>query len=108
MHIKHITLMAGPAGTFQAGTERDVADSEGRALVDGGYAIEIKLRRPELAVKTVPENATTAEQDAAQHLASHRLATKHARKGKRSSESPDVAHVETPTETVQTSAPTAE
>jgi len=74
MRIKHLTLSAGPEGTFPAGTERDVADAEGRALVAGGYAIKISPRRPEFAAKPPPEKSTTAEQDAAQHLAKHRTA----------------------------------
>lgn len=66
MHIKHITLMSGPAGTFEIGHERDVSDKEGAALVAGGYAIEISRRQPETATAPVGE---TAEQTAAQHLA---------------------------------------
>lgn len=68
MHIKHLTLMSGPAGCFPVGTERDVTDAEGRALVDGGYAIELKRRAPETATARPGETTTAAEQEAAKHL----------------------------------------
>lgn len=82
MHIKHITLMAGPGGTYPAGTEREVAETEGRALVAGGYAIEIHPRRPEHADRRAPETATAAEQTAAQHLDALKIAGKRASKPK--------------------------
>lgn len=69
MRIKHLTLMSGPAGCFQVGHERDVSDKEGRALVAGGYAIEIKSRVAETATARLGETAETAEQEAAKHLA---------------------------------------
>lgn len=67
MRIKHTTLMAGPAGCFPPGTERDVPDADGRALVAGNYATEIKRRLPEAAVGRPRE--TAAEQTAAASLA---------------------------------------
>lgn len=69
MRIKHITLMAGPEGTFQPNTEREVDDALAASLIAGGYAIEVKRRAPEGAVARPRETATTAEQTAAAHLA---------------------------------------
>ncbi|MBS1198153.1 MAG: hypothetical protein H6R18_1938 [Proteobacteria bacterium] len=66
MHIKHVTLYAGPEGSFQPGTEREVADQIGRALVAGNFAVELK--RPETAALRAPETAVSAEQTAAAAL----------------------------------------
>lgn len=58
MRIKHITLMAGPSGTFTAGTVRDIDDVSGRQLVAGGYAVEIEASpAPETADRRAPETA---------------------------------------------------
>lgn len=54
MKIKHLTLMAGPGGTFPAGAVREVDPNTGRQLVAGGYAVEIVAEAP--AAK-VPETA---------------------------------------------------
>ena len=59
MHIKQLTLMAGPNGVYAPGTQREVSDAEGRALIAGGYAISLHPRQPEHAVKTAPEHAIT-------------------------------------------------
>jgi hypothetical protein len=89
MRIKHITLMAGPEGTFQPNTERDVPDGVGRALVAGRYAIEVKRRIPESAVVKAPETAVTAEQESAQALQKIAAAGKGGvRKGKRTAMTP--------------------
>ena len=69
MHIKHTTLMAGPDGTFAPGTEREVSDAEGLALVAGNYAVEVKRRTPEAATARKGETTTAAEQEAAARLA---------------------------------------
>jgi hypothetical protein len=69
MHIKHLTLMSGPAGSFTIGTVREIADGEGRALIAGGYAIEVRPHQPETAARGQAETATAAEQEAAKHLA---------------------------------------
>ena len=65
MRIKHITLMAGPAGTFPPGAEREINDDQGAALIAGGYAIEVTRRMPETATARPLESA---EQQAAAHL----------------------------------------
>lgn len=75
MHIKHLTLMSGPAGSFPVGHEREVSEKEGKDLIAGGYAIEIKPRVVETATARPGETATTAEQEAAKHLASIKKAT---------------------------------
>lgn len=68
MRIKLKTLMSGPDGSHQPGTELDVDAKQGKALIEGNYADEIKppRRRAETAVVTAPENTaqTQAEQDA--------------------------------------------
>lgn len=69
MHIKHLALMSGPAGSFEIGHVREVSEQEGAALVAGGYAIEVNPPQPETATARRGETATTAEQHAAQHLA---------------------------------------
>lgn len=69
MRIKHITLMAGPSGTFPIGHERDVSAEEGGTLIAGNYAIEIKPRVPETATARPGGTATAAEQEAAKNLA---------------------------------------
>jgi hypothetical protein len=83
MHIKHLTLMSGPAGTFPIGHERDIDDAEGRDLVAGGYAVEVKRRAPETATARPGETATAAEQEAAKHLKNIATAGKGGGKGKR-------------------------
>lgn len=42
MKVKMLTLDAGPKGVFPAGSIREVDEKEGKELVKGGYAIEIK------------------------------------------------------------------
>lgn len=69
MHIKHLTLMSGPTGSFEIGHVREVSEQEGAGLIAGGYAIEVKPLQPETAAARRGETATTAEQDAAKHLA---------------------------------------
>jgi len=73
MRIKLITLMSGPDGSFEPGTELEVDPKRGRALVDGNFATEVKpvrSRRGETAMLKAPENTalTPAEQDASAHL----------------------------------------
>lgn len=59
MRIKHITLMAGPDGTYPAGTERDVDTAIGRPLIAGGYAVEIATAlAPETAVAPAARRST--------------------------------------------------
>lgn len=51
MKIRLKTIYAGPTGSFDAGTVRDFSDEEGQALVDAGYADELKpLAKLETAV----------------------------------------------------------
>ena len=47
MRIKYKTTMAGPAGTANADTEKDVSDEEGQALVDAGVAEDVTPEPPE-------------------------------------------------------------
>lgn len=42
MKIRMITLSAGPDGARQPGRTYTVSDAEGKALVGGGYAVEVK------------------------------------------------------------------
>ncbi len=58
MRIKHLTLMAGPSGTFAAGTVREIDGDTGKQLVAGGYAVEIAAASaPETATRATPETA---------------------------------------------------
>lgn len=66
MYIKHVTLYAGPEGSFQPGTEREVPERIGRDLVAGNFAVELK--RPETAALRAPETAVSAEQTASAAL----------------------------------------
>lgn len=67
MRVKYLTLDAGPDGTNQVGSTRDVSDEEAAALVDGGYAeyvgeppVKGKKKKVETATdKTDTETATT-------------------------------------------------
>lgn len=74
MKIKLTTLMSGPQGTFQPGTEMEVDAKQGRELVDGHYATEIKppRKRGETTMLPTPENAMlapTAENQSRETLA---------------------------------------
>jgi hypothetical protein len=42
MKVKMLTLSAGPDGTRQPGKVYLVSADEGKVLVDGGYAVEVK------------------------------------------------------------------
>jgi hypothetical protein len=42
MKVKMLTLSAGPDGARQPGRIYPVSAEEGKALVDGGYAVEVK------------------------------------------------------------------
>lgn len=89
MRIKHLTLMSGPAGNFPIGHERDIEDKQGRELIDGGYAVEIKPRMPETATARHGQTATAAEQHAAEHLQRIAAAGAKAKKSRRGNASPE-------------------
>ena len=59
MIVRMKTTSAGPAGSRYAGKEYPVSAEEGRALVDGGFAVRVDAPEPEIEVATlpVPENA---------------------------------------------------
>lgn len=97
MHIKHLTLMSGPAGSFQVGQVREVSEREGSGLIAGGYAIEVKPPQPETAAARRGETATTAEQDAAKHLASIKASSRTGGKAKKIAPPEDSAVPPTPT-----------
>lgn len=42
MRVKMLTLSAGPDGSRLPGKTYTVSAEEGKALVDGGYAVEVK------------------------------------------------------------------
>lgn len=42
MKVKMLTLSAGPDGARQPGKTYPVSAEEGKALIDGGYAVEVK------------------------------------------------------------------
>lgn len=98
MHIKHLTLMSGPAGCFQIGHVREVSEQEAAGLIAGGYAIEVKPPQPETATARRGEAATTAEQDAAKHLANIKASgrTGKAKKVTPPAEVPAAVQAETP------------
>ena len=73
MKIKMITLSAGPDGARQPGRTYTVSDAEGKALVGGGYAVEVKSTDvakadasslPRIADK--PKGRRAAKKDAAE------------------------------------------
>ena len=51
MRVKYITRDAGPEGVHEPGDICEVSEAEGRALMEGGYAVapkkERKARTPE-------------------------------------------------------------
>ena len=62
MIVRMKTTSTGPAENRYAGKEYPVSDGDGRALVDGGFAVEVKSAPVEAAVVEVatlpePENA---------------------------------------------------
>lgn len=46
MLVKMLTLQAGPTGTREPGQVYEVSAKEGKALIDGGYAVEAKREAP--------------------------------------------------------------
>ena len=61
MKIKMKSIYAGPLGTIDAGAVRDVPDADGRALVDGGYAEELKPIVKETATLPLPPETRLAD-----------------------------------------------
>lgn len=51
MKIKMKTLMAGPGGTRLPDHVYDISSAEAKALIDGGYAVEVR----ESTKKQIPE-----------------------------------------------------
>ena len=66
MKIKMKSIYAGPHGTFDAGAVRDVDAEHGKALVDGGYAEELKPIVKETATLPVPPETRLADMTRAQ------------------------------------------
>lgn len=62
MKIKMKALYAGPLGCFQPGETATVGDEEGKALVEGRFAIEVTARDEarENAMRLSPERAAHA------------------------------------------------
>lgn len=46
MIIKMLALQAGPTVTREAGKLYDVPDKEAKALIEGGYALEVSRETP--------------------------------------------------------------
>ncbi len=61
MKIKMKTLAAGPLGNKHPNVEYDVPDQEGKDLVSGGYAVEIKEEPLKGAPKPAEPPIETAE-----------------------------------------------
>ncbi len=51
MQIKMLTLQAGPQGTRDPGSIHDVSDKEAKALIEGGYAVEVKEVKRQASVR---------------------------------------------------------
>ena len=62
MLIKMITIDAGPEGTFNPGSVRNVSEIYGNELIAGGYAVEVKGKAaPAVKVAPVAENKKAPE-----------------------------------------------
>lgn len=59
MRVKLKTIYAGPNGTKQPGAEMDVSDAEAKALINGGYAVEMPVIVAEPAAE--PDRAEAPE-----------------------------------------------
>ena len=66
MKIRMKSIYAGPLGTIDAGAVRDVPDADGKALVDGGYADELKPIVRETATLPPPPETRLADMTRAQ------------------------------------------
>lgn len=60
MRVRTKTLAAGPGGVHRPGDIREVADDEGKRLVDGGFA--------ETAAVAAPENAAMRTKAPPRHI----------------------------------------
>lgn len=61
MKIRYITRDAGPDGVHAPGDVADVRESEGRALVNGGYAEALETAKKQRSARSStrkPESAT--------------------------------------------------
>lgn len=60
MRIKMKSTAAGPNGSKREGEIYDVADAEGQALIDGGYAEQVAEPVAEVAPEPAPTPAASA------------------------------------------------
>ncbi len=61
MKVKMITLSAGPDGARQPGKTYPVSAEEGKALIEGGYAVEVKstdAAKADASTSSAPRTAT--------------------------------------------------
>lgn len=63
MYVQMLTIYSGPSGVYKAGQVVTVSDSEGEALVNGGYGVEVSTPDGLPAVVAVPQEAVTARID---------------------------------------------
>lgn len=61
MKIRYITRDAGPDGVHAPGDVADVRESEGRALVNGGYAEALETAKAPRAAKNGARRTETAK-----------------------------------------------
>ena len=52
MRVKYITRDAGPEGVHEPGDICEVSEAEGRALMEGGYAVALDAPKKERNART--------------------------------------------------------
>ena len=65
MRVKLLTIYAGPAGSYSAGSVVDFDEADAKPLIDGGYATQVeepKRPRKEVVIESaiVEQDETTA------------------------------------------------
>ena len=55
MKVRFLALSAGASGVIRPGDVVDVSDSEGKLLIDGGYADAVEPVKLDVKVEPTPE-----------------------------------------------------